>query len=172
MGVPFFASLFLSEYPSFQGLTGYRIHFCDTMGDLSYSLFDTDTLMPIRTTYDQVNHGVELYYTGTVNADEISQAISSIATSIEVANVRFCISDRTNCERLRVDSDDINKSLIQIKSLGDLHPQLILAFISPDSFGFGMSRMFGTKGESVGLTTMVFRDRDSADAWIANETKN
>jgi hypothetical protein len=127
--------------------------------------------MPIRITYDKVNHGVELYYTGTVNADEISAAISSIATSIEIANLRFCISDRTNCERLRVDSADVNKSLIQIKSLGNLHPQFIIAFVSPDSFGFGMSRMFGTKGESVGLTTMVFRDRGSADEWIANETK-
>ncbi|MFT4719631.1 MAG: hypothetical protein ACI9SB_000798 [Candidatus Azotimanducaceae bacterium] len=127
--------------------------------------------MPIRTTYDKVNHSVELYYTGTVNAYEISEAIASIATSIEIANVRLCITDRTNCERLHVDSDDINKSLIQIKSLGDLHPQLIIAFIAPDSFGFGMSRMFGSKGESVGLSTMVFRDRGSADEWIANETK-
>jgi hypothetical protein len=128
--------------------------------------------MPIRITYEKVKHGVELFYTGTVNADEISEAIASIATSIEIANLRFCISDRTNCERLRVNSDDIDKSLIQIKSLGDLHPQLIIGFIAPDSFGFGMSRMFGSKGESVGLTTMVFRDRGSADEWIANETKN
>jgi len=142
------------------------------MSGLSYSLFVTDTLMPIRTTYDKVNNSVELYYTGTVNAYEISEAISSIATSIDIGNLRFCISDRTNCERLRVNSDDIDKSLIQIKSLGDLHPQLILGFISPDSFSFGMSRMFGTKGESAGLTTMVFRDRGSADEWIANETKN
>jgi hypothetical protein len=114
---------------------------------------------------------VELYYTGTVIADEISEAISSIATNIENAHLRFCISDRTNRERLPVNSDDIDKSLIQLKSFGDLHPQRIIGFISPDSFGFGMFRMFGTQGESADITTMVFRDLGSADEWLGNKTK-
>ncbi len=50
-----------------------------------------------------------------------------------------------------------------------LNPNLLIGFVSPGDFVYGMSRMLQSLSEDTAFRMQVFRDRASAEEWIRAE---
>jgi hypothetical protein len=125
--------------------------------------------MPIRITYDRERQGVESYYIGTVTTDERLEAYYSVATGDQFSALKYWIIDTTSCDDIKLNSINVDSQIDMIKTNTHMYPNIITALVAPNDLIFGMSRMFQMKAESVGIETMVFGDRASADEWVADE---
>jgi hypothetical protein len=122
--------------------------------------------MPYEISYLEDEGGIITTYWGTVTDDEIIQSgKEKLALWGKMKIIRFALTDLSQVEDLNLTSKgiqinaDISAELLNENSI-------IVAFVVPDDFGFGMGRMWQAYADHTGAKSNVFRTRSEAEAWI------
>jgi hypothetical protein len=126
--------------------------------------------MPVRVEYAKDGTGVVLYHEGVVTGEELYAAISQVYQDNRYPDLKFWIGDRTDCTQFLAGYDWQQKIVGLNRKESSRNPGMLLALVSPKDLAFGMSRMFQAISEGDLFKTEVFRDRDSAEKWIKEES--
>ena len=125
--------------------------------------------MPIEIQYTEDGVGVVFSAVGRVTGEEIITAQKSIYDSKAFAGLRYWIVDRSRCTAYAVSTDDVGQIADMDNEAARRNPHLLMALVSETDLQFGVSRMYEALIDENGFKTMSFRDRESAERWIANE---
>jgi hypothetical protein len=118
--------------------------------------------------YTFIDDLLKFTYTGDTDSDMLRKTWSDAMTSLDFKRCRKILIDARQSE-LNLPVDEIesrtfglakHKALVGIK-------WAVLAENNP--LAFGLSRMFATLAEDIGLVVMVFSDLDQAMAWLSSE---
>lgn len=123
--------------------------------------------MPIQIKYIDEGIGVEFISSGVVTGADIIAANKEIYRNENFYRQRYQIVDRTNCTKYEVSHKEIITIAEQDKVAAKINPNIVIAFISTSPLQYGISRMYQAYVGDDGFLTEVFRDRKSAEHWIA-----
>ncbi len=124
--------------------------------------------MPIKIEFTKDGIGVVLYHEGAVTGEELVDSLTKVFNDERFLKIKYWIGDRQNCTEFLPDSECIRK-IVEINKIESLrNPGIYLALIAPGELVFGMSRMFQILSDETSFIVEVFRDRNSAEAWIRN----
>jgi hypothetical protein len=123
--------------------------------------------MSIRVEYTDDNLGVNFYQEGVVAKEELYNTLSEVFSDEKYPRLKYFISDRTRLERFLLDDSDLEKIAELSNKESERNPGMLLAFVSPSDFSFGMLRRYeSTHIYKTKFKTRVFRDKKSAEQWI------
>jgi hypothetical protein len=126
--------------------------------------------MPITIVYTDDNSGVIFHQEGSVNGTELYDKMLEVFADERYPNLKFWISDRTNCDEFLLDGSDLIKIAQLSNKESERNPGLLLAFVSPSDLSYGMLRRYeGAHISGTKFKTRVFRDANSANYWIQEE---
>ena len=127
--------------------------------------------MPLTINYKDDGKGIEILASGTVHGREIIDAHKEIYSEKNLKRQRYQIIDRTHCTDYDVSTDEVKKIAEIDRSASLINPHIIIAIVAPDDLQYGMSRIWQAYADESGFMTRVFRDRKSADLWLAEHLK-
>lgn len=116
--------------------------------------------------------GLGLYFeaSGHVSMKEFFQTYEIPREVLQKA--RYCLVSFTHVESMKLSGEEITQMVEQDQSNVITNPQLVQAIIAPKDLPFGLSRVYSSLSDSDGWPTGVFRDRETAEVWIKNETNS
>ena len=123
--------------------------------------------MPIEVTYSPDGKGVILDHSGKVTSNEIIKTMVSIFDQPDFNKLKYWIADRTKCEEYAVKSDEAEQIAQLSKSASPRNKNLLVAFVAPQPYLYGISRMLQMLSEEPNFRIEVFNNRQDADSWIA-----
>jgi hypothetical protein len=130
--------------------------------------------MPITIDYVDNGLGIVLLGEGVVTGEEWIQCNKEMFSSIEkLKKCRYGIIDYTKATKLIASEDHVRAIVQQDKMASEFLPKAIVAVVAQEDLEFGLSRKWETVIEMAGIPweTMVFRNRDQAEAWIKKTIK-
>ncbi len=116
-----------------------------------------------------IAHGQYLIFnaTDTVTGDEILKANEWLYSEfLEDDLARFQLWDFSAATEIRVDIDKIRKMAEQDKRAAQSLAKLVVACVAPDDLIYGLSRMWQAFADDAAIDAHVFRDHQSAEAWM------
>jgi hypothetical protein len=143
------------------------------LGTLSVRSY-ADIIMPIETKYVDGGLGVLLSGHGKVTGKDIISSNNQIFSSKEtMIKNRYGLIDFSNITQYEVSTPEVEIIASQDKKASEYIPNAVVAVVAKKDFVFGMSRMWEIIVKNTGLhwEIMVFRDREEAEAWIKERTK-
>jgi hypothetical protein len=128
--------------------------------------------MPIRVSYIDGGINFEVVAFGIVTGDDFIRANREIYSSPrKLLQLKFKIVDQTECTDYRVSGSDVRMMANQEREASILNRDLIIAVVSRTDLQYGISRMWQSYLDGTGLATAIFRDRESADVWVAGKLR-
>lgn len=127
--------------------------------------------MPLTINYKDDGRGIEILATGTVHGREIIDAHKEIYSEENLKRQLYQIIDRSLCLEYDVSTEEIKKIAELDNTAALINPHIIIAIVAPDDLQYGMSRIWQAYTDESGFKTRVFRDRKSADLWLAELLK-
>ena len=125
--------------------------------------------MAIKINYLDGGIGIEIVAAGIVSGDEVLEAHKEIYNEENLHRQRYQIIDRTRCDYYCIRPEEIEKIAALDIAAAKINPHIVIAVVSPTDLQYGMSRMWQIYVEKSPLKTHIFRDRQSADAWIQEQ---
>ena len=125
--------------------------------------------MAIRINYLDGGIGIEIIASGIVSGDEVLAAHKEIYNQENLHRQKYQIIDRTRCDYYCIRPEEIEKIAALDRAAAKINPHIIIAIVSSTDLQHSMSRMWQIHVEKSPLTTRIFRDRQSADAWIKEQ---
>jgi len=122
--------------------------------------------MPVEIHISPDGKKVEFISSGTVTGAEILDANRSIYTPETLRKLAYKIVDRTTCTDYQVSAEEVQLIANQDKEAAKINPDLQILLVAPTDLQFGVSRMWQAYVGETGLQTKIFRDRESAYAWL------
>jgi len=90
---------------------------------------------------------------------------------ISLANYRFSLSDYSAVTDLHVNSDAIKSLVTLSKGVTSINPDTLVAVYAPQTYAFGLARMWEILMDATDWETCVFSDREEAVAWLRKRAK-
>lgn len=84
---------------------------------------------------------------------------------------RYSLSDYTAVTKIEISNNAIRRIAGYCESASRINPKPVVAVVSNDELIYGLSRMWENLICSTDWETMVFRNREDAEAWITKEVK-
>jgi len=125
--------------------------------------------MPIQVKYMDDGIGVEIIASEVVTGKDIINANTLINSHENFLKQRYKLINRTLITDYRVSTDEIHIIAEQEIAAAKVNPDVIIALISITDHQIGMTRVYQAYISESGLKTKIFRDRDSAVAWIEEQ---
>ena len=113
--------------------------------------------------------GAELIASGHVLGEEVIAALEELYRDDRYESLRYLIVDKSECAKYEVSGDDVKVIAKLDMEAAKRNPNLIEAHVAPHDDQFGVSRMWQVFAEESRAQTEIFRDRPSADEWIAQQ---
>lgn len=123
--------------------------------------------MPIDVNFIDDGLGVEFISSGVVTGEQVIEANKSVYTPENLSRLTYKIVDRTECTDYRVTAGEVEAIALQDREAAKVNPHVIVVLVSPTPVQFGVSRMWEAHVQGTGWRTGVFKDRESADAWLS-----
>lgn len=122
--------------------------------------------MAIQLNYLDGGLGIEIVVSGIVTGDEVLAAHKEIYSQENLHRQRYQIIDRTQCDYYCIRPEEIKKIAELDIAAARINPNIAIAIISSTDLQYDMSRIWQIFVGKSPLTTRIFRDRASANAWI------
>jgi hypothetical protein len=125
--------------------------------------------MPVRIVDIANGNGCAFICEGAVTGEELISANNHVlSTETRLQTWLFCIVDHTHATSTDYRSHEIQRMAAQDKRMSLITAKgFLVAVVSPKDVQFGLSRMWQILSESTGWEINVFRDRATAEAWLA-----
>lgn len=129
--------------------------------------------MPHKMTYLEDEGGLVTTYWGIVSDGEIIKSgKEKLAIKDKLKTCRYVLTDLSVVEKLNLTPHGIQVNAdISLKMLKE-NTDILVAFVVPDDFGFGMSRMWQAYANHSDIKSRIFRTRSEAETWIRNNLKH
>jgi hypothetical protein len=125
--------------------------------------------MPASYEVDGERRYLRLTFTGTLTADEVMAVSLELEANRDVHPMAFCLVDLTGVAHLLLTRGDIEHVAEVSRRLGLLSPASTVAVGAATDLAFGMSRMWEALSQGSGWTVRVFRGREEAEGWLAEQ---
>lgn len=125
--------------------------------------------MPTQIKYIDGGIGVEYISSGVVTGADIIAANRAVYENENFRKQKYQLVDRTNCTEFNVSYEEMRIIALQDKAAAGVNPNIIIALVAITDMQYGMSRVYETYVGDGGFSTAIFRDRKSAEEWIANQ---
>jgi len=112
---------------------------------------------------------------GIVTGEDVINANKEIFSSEEkMKNFKYGFIDYSNAFHFDASGDDAKIIADQDMEASKFIPDAILAILAREDLVFGLNRMWEMIAENAGLQweTMVFRDREKAEAWTKDRIRD
>ena len=104
---------------------------------------------------------------GIVTGGEIGEVNDAIYESVEkTKKIAYQICDFTNVSKISISNDEIKKIADQDSAASEINPDMLVAIVCEEDFGYGLSRMWEGLTRKQPFETMVFRKMEDAQKWI------
>ena len=130
--------------------------------------------MPIEIEYLDDGLGVLVTGEGLVTGKDIISSNNQIFSSAEkMTKNKYGLIDYSNITQFEVSTPEVEIIASQDQKASEYIPDGIVAVVAKKDLVFGINRMWEVVVENTGLQweTMVFRDREDAEAWIRERVK-
>lgn len=130
--------------------------------------------MPIQIKYLDDGLGGLYIGEGIVTGEDIISSNRQVFSSEEkMMKIKYGLIDYSNITKFEVSNSEAEIIASQDKEASKYIPDVIIAVIAKKDLVFGVNRMWEIITENTGLQweTMVFRDREGAEAWIKERAK-
>ena len=128
--------------------------------------------MTVQINYLDNGIGIEIIASGIVTGEEIIEAHKEIYNEENLRKQKYQIIDRTHCTKYQVTAEEVDVISEIDNNASEVNPNILIAFVSPTSLQFGMSRMWQAYIKEDRFVTKIFQDRKSADEWIRSQFEN
>lgn len=128
--------------------------------------------MPITINFTTDGEGVILTSVAALSGEELLVAIRQVFADQRYPSLRYWIADHSACDQFLVNLDHLKEITSLNKVEGLKNPGMLLSLVAPKDHPFAVSRQFEVLDDGSGFLTHVFRDRPSANAWIAQQLEN
>ena len=125
--------------------------------------------MTVRINYLDGGIGIELIASGIVSGDEVLEAHKEIYNEENLHRQRYRIIDRTSCDYYCVRPEEIEQIAELDINAAKINPNIVIALVSATDLQNDMARIWQIYVEKSPLATRIFRDRQSAVAWIKEQ---
>ncbi|MBT8341172.1 MAG: hypothetical protein KJP07_14240 [Desulfatitalea sp.] len=125
--------------------------------------------MTIEIKYIDDGIGVEFIGSGTVKGADVVEARKEVYSNQNFSKQRYQIVDRSKVTDFQVNSAEVMTIAEQDMAAAKINPNILVALISPTDLQYGISRMYEAFIGDSTFVTKVFKDRKSAEEWIAGE---
>jgi hypothetical protein len=122
--------------------------------------------MPVKINILQDGMGIEFISSGIVTGKEIIEANKKIYTKEQLLRLRYKIIDRSTCTEYRVSTDEMKIIANQDVEASKINNNITILLVSSTSVQYGMTRMWQVLSEDTGFKSVIFRDRESVNAYL------
>jgi hypothetical protein len=125
--------------------------------------------MSYETHIVDMGRGVHKFGIGIVTSAEI--LANALERTIDAKkkgenSSKYALVDFTGTTEFQVTSDTVMQLFEINRKLAQYTGEYFVATVAPDSLAFGMSRLWSSMSKDIGWESQVFRDRESAKAWL------
>ena len=118
-----------------------------------------------------VDNGKGVYKVGYGVVSSADLLTSSLQRSIDLkpagtSAVRYGLIDLTAVTDLQVSSEAVMRVLEIDRQVAQFSRNCFVAVVASESLAFGMARLWSSFAKDIGWESQVFRDRESAKAWL------
>jgi len=118
-----------------------------------------------------VDRGKGVYKVGHGVVTSADLMASSLQRSIDLKQagqsaVRYGLIDLTAVTDLQVSSQAVMRVLEIDREVSQFSRDCFVAVVASESLAFGMARLWSSFAKDIGWESQVFRDRESAKAWL------
>ena len=114
--------------------------------------------------------GVEILAEGEVRGADIIAAHAEIYDQRYLARQRYQIVDKTRCTEYDVSASDVERIAQLDREASEINPLIKIAVIESHSLQFSLTELWQAHLASCPFVTRSFNDRDTALAWLAQNT--
>ena len=122
--------------------------------------------MPIQIHALDDGKGVEVLATGVVTGQEVLAANREVYVRDTLEKLRYKLIDRTHCTHYAVTPLEMKIVAMQDVQASKINADLVIVLVTRGKLQYGMTRMWQLLSEKSGFRTKIFKDRESADAWL------
>ena len=129
--------------------------------------------MPIEIRDVDGGVGVIITSKGLLTEKEWMDALHKHLTQAEkkFKKYRYSLSDYTAVTKTEITIDAIHTVAGYCESASRINPKSVVATVAHQDYIYGMSRMWEILVNSTDWETMVFRNREHAEAWLSKRVK-
>jgi hypothetical protein len=129
--------------------------------------------MPIEIKDSDGDLGNIIIIRGIVKEKEIVDALKKHLTQDKekFKKYKYSLSDFTAAKKFEISTQQVEQIAEFCESSSTVNPEAIVAVVSNQDFIYGMARMWEILSGEKTWETMVFRNREEAEAWIKERVK-
>jgi hypothetical protein len=125
--------------------------------------------MPYETHIVDLGKGIHKVGHGVLTSAEL--IASSLQRSIDLKKaggsaVTYGLIDLTGVTELQISSETVMRLLEIDRQVSQFSQACHVAVVAPECLAFGMARLWSSFSRDIGWESQVFRDRESAKAWL------
>lgn len=111
--------------------------------------------------------------TGAITESDFVEALQKHLTQdpVKYGRYRFSLTDLSDVTELSLSSDIIHEHSCACVRSAEINPDVVVAVVSPQDLGFGLSRMWEILSGETSWEIQVFRDNAEARKWITERVK-
>ena len=122
--------------------------------------------MPMSVVYLE-DGGILATGSGEVTGGDIKEVNDIIYESTEKINkIVYQLCDFTNVSKVSISNAEIKKIAEQDSRASEINPNMLVAIVCEEDYGYGLSRMWEGLTRKQLFETMVFRKKEDAEKWI------
>jgi hypothetical protein len=84
---------------------------------------------------------------------------------------RYCLSDYTATTEIDITTKSVDLIALYCQKASIVNPEAVVAIVANEEFIYGLARMWEILIAETYWETMVFRNREGAEAWIKEKVK-
>lgn len=110
---------------------------------------------------------------GIVTEEELFDAFKQYLTQDQekFSKYRYSLSDYTAAKKLEISTQKVRQIAECCVRSSIVNPKAIVAVVADQDFIYALARMWEILSDGVRWETMVFRNREEAEAWIKKRAK-
>jgi hypothetical protein len=122
--------------------------------------------MPININHADNGTFVEFIASGSVSIGDVAEAIRQVYAGSKFAALKYQLVDYSAVEDYESDMNGSRQIVELDKQAAKSNPNMRVAIVAPTDIIFGSARYWELNMGSTPIQPHVFRDRDSAIAWL------
>lgn len=129
--------------------------------------FSWTAVLSVQITFLDGGRGVEILAGGVVRGDEIIEANKAIYGNRNLPLLRYQIVDKSCCTEYALTAGDI-ETIAELDTVASLtNPKIVIAIVESIRLEFSLTELWQAHLQDCPFKTKSFRDRKSANHWIA-----
>ncbi len=122
--------------------------------------------MGLAIEYVRDGEGVYVIGEGAVTGQDLIAVNHEIYQPERLSRQKYQIVDFTAAQEAVLTADETHQIALQDMAAAEINPGFIIAVVVKGDDHFGLARMWEAFVDGSALETKLFRDRESAEAWV------